>query len=160
MREHWTLDPDVVFLNHGSFGACPRVVLERQSELRARMERHPVQFFVHELEGLQDAARERVAAFVGARPEDLGFVRNATSGVNAVLRSLRFEPGDELLTTDHADNACKNALDFVARGSGARVVVAPRPFPVSGRTSSWRSRRTQRKAEPVGAHNHLWQLPL
>ena len=130
MREHWTLDPEIVFLNHGSFGACPREVLAHQSELRARMEREPVCFFVHQLEPLWNEARERVAAFVGARPEDMGFVRNATSGVNAVLRSLRFEPGDQLLCTDHGYNACKNVLDFVAARWGAEVVVAKLPWPV------------------------------
>jgi isopenicillin-N epimerase len=131
MREHWTLDPEIVFLNHGSFGACPRAVLEVQSELRARMEREPIFFLVRQLEGLLEAAREQVAAFVKARPEDLGFVRNATSGVNAVLRSLRFAAGDELLVTDHGYNACSNAAEFVAQRSGARVVVAKLPFPLT-----------------------------
>ncbi len=131
MRDRWTLDPSIVFLNHGSFGACPRVVMEAQSALRARIEREPVRFFVHDAEDLTNAARERVAAFVGARPEDLGFVRNATAGVNAVLRSLRFEPGDELLLTDHGYNACANAARFVAERAGAEVVTARVPFPVS-----------------------------
>jgi len=131
MREHWTLDPDVTFLNHGSFGACPRVVLEAQSELRARLEREPVKFFVHDLESMRDDARAEVAAFVGARPEDMGFVRNATTGVNAVLRSLRFEPGDQLLVTDHGYNACSNALSFVADRWGAEVVIARLPFPLN-----------------------------
>lgn len=130
MRQHWLLDPEIVFLNHGSFGACPRAVLEVQTELRARLEREPVHFFVHQLEPLLDRAREQVAAFVGARPEELGFVRNATNGVNAVLRSLRFEPGDELLVTDHGYHACRNVLEFVARRWGAKVVVAKIPFPL------------------------------
>lgn len=132
LRAHWTLDPEVVFLNHGSFGACPRAVLGEQDRLRAQIEREPVQFFMHALEPLLDAARAEVAAFVGARPEDLVFVRNATAGVNAVLGSLRLEPGDELLTTDHVYNACHNALRHVCERSGARVVIAPVPFPISG----------------------------
>ncbi|MCB9593796.1 MAG: aminotransferase class V-fold PLP-dependent enzyme [Sandaracinaceae bacterium] len=130
MREHWTLDPEITFLNHGSFGACPRVVLEAQSELRARLEREPVRFFVYDLERMLNDAREEVAAFVGARPSDLGFVRNATSGVNAVIRSLRFAPGDELLVTDHGYHACQNACAFVAERWGAKVVVAKLPWPV------------------------------
>ena len=130
MREHWTLDPDVTFLNHGSFGACPRAVLERQSELRSQLEREPVRFFVRELEPLLDEAREEVARFTGAAPEDLGFVRNATTGVNAVLRSIALAPGDELVAIDQGYNACMNVLDFVAERSGARVVVAKIPFPI------------------------------
>ncbi len=81
---------------------------------------------------LLDEARAALAAFVGAAPSDLAFVANATAGVNAVLRSLVFAPGDELLTTDHAYGACRNALDFVAERSGAVVVTAKVPFPIDG----------------------------
>ena len=130
MRDQWLLDPEIRFLNHGSFGACPRVVLELQSELRARLEREPIQFFLRQLERLLDEARAEVAAFVGARPEDLGFVRNATTGVNAVLRSLRLEPGDEILVTNHGYNACTNVARHVAERAGASVVTASFPFPL------------------------------
>jgi isopenicillin-N epimerase len=128
----WALDPALLHLNHGSFGACPRPVLAFQSEIRARIEAAPTRFYVREFQPLLDAARAALAAFVGADPEDLVFVPNATTGVNTVVRSLDLGPGDELLTTDHAYNACRNALEFVAARSGARVVVAPIPFPVSG----------------------------
>jgi isopenicillin-N epimerase len=96
------------------------------------MEREPVQFMCHELEPRLDAVREEVARFVGADPEGLAFVPNATTGVNAVLGSLEFRPGDELLTTDHAYGACRCALEHVAERAGARVTVAEIGAPVSG----------------------------
>ena len=130
LRAHWTLDPEVRFLNHGSFGACPRAVLAVQTEIRAEIEREPVRFLVREIEARIDAARAELALFVGAAPEDLVPVPNATTGVNAVLRSLAFRSGDEILVTNQVYNACRNVCDFVAERSGARVVVASVPFPL------------------------------
>ena len=127
----WCLDPAVAYLNHGSFGACPAAVLERQSALRLELEREPVEFLAVRLQGRLNMAREALAAFLGAEPADLAFVSNATSGVNAVLRSLEFRPGDELLTTSHTYAACRHALDYVAGRTGARVVVATIPFPIA-----------------------------
>ena len=131
---YWSLDPDVVFLNHGSFGACPLRILERQQELRAEMEREPVEFLYRRFEARIDEARGALGRFVGADADDLAFVPNATTGVNTVLRSLAFDPGDELLTTDHEYNACRNVLNFVAERSRAKVVVASVPFPLSSET--------------------------
>ncbi|TSC32232.1 aminotransferase class V-fold PLP-dependent enzyme [Corallococcus sp. Z5C101001] len=131
LRSHWGLDPQVVFLNHGSFGACPTAVLQHQSELRARLESEPVRFLGREVEALLDEARAALAAFVGADADDVAFVPNATTGVNTVLRGLRFQPGDELLTTDNEYNASKNALDVACAALGAKVVVAKLPWPVT-----------------------------
>ncbi|MEY2409313.1 MAG: isopenicillin-N epimerase [Verrucomicrobiota bacterium] len=126
----WPLDPCVTFLNHGSFGSCPRPVLEFQRAMLDRLEARPVYFLVRELEPLMDSARSTLSTFIGAQPEDVVFVPNATSGVNTVLRSFKFEASDELLVTDHAYNACRNAVNFAAEQAGARVVVVHIPFPI------------------------------
>jgi len=130
LAAQWPLDPAITFLNHGSFGSCPRPVLEAQRRWRDRLEAQPVQFLARDLPGLLAAARASLGSFVGADPDDLAFVTNATGAVNAVVRSLRFEPGDELLTDDHEYNATINVLRHVAERDRAKVVVARIPFPV------------------------------
>ncbi len=127
--KHWLLNEEMIYLSHGAFGACPRHVLAVQNEWRERLERQPMEFLVRELESHLDTARGALAQFVGADATDVVFVSNATTGVNTVLRSLLFQPGDELLATDHAYNACRNAVDVAAERAGARVVVARIPFP-------------------------------
>jgi isopenicillin-N epimerase len=131
MREHWLLDRDITFLNHGSFGATPVAVLAKQDEYRTQMEREPVRFMVRELEPLLDSARRTLADFIGAEPEGLAFVPNATAAVNGVLRSLDLDKHDQLLVTNQEYNACRNALDYVAQLAGAKVVVAEIPFPIA-----------------------------
>lgn len=128
----WALDAATVYLDHGSFGACPRAVLDAQAALRAELEANPAAFLGRALEARLDAVRERLAAFVGADPEGLAFVPNASHGIATVLRSLRFAPGDELLATDHEYNAALNMLRAAAARDGARVVVARIPLPTAG----------------------------
>jgi isopenicillin-N epimerase len=129
-RSPWQLDPTVSYLNHGSFGACPEPVLEAQRVWRERMEAEPVRFLARELEGHLDEARGLVAVFLGADPEGLAFVPNATTGVSTVLASRRFQPGDELLASDHEYNATLNAMRATAERDGAHVVIAKVPFPI------------------------------
>ncbi len=126
----WDLDPDVAHLNHGSFGATPRAVLEAQTAWRQEIEVNPVRFFDRTGMAHLDHARTRLAEFIGARPERLAFVRNASTGVNAVLRSLRLRAGDELLVTDHGYGAAVNAVRYVADRAGASTVVARVGMPV------------------------------
>jgi isopenicillin-N epimerase len=127
--EAWDLDRSVDYLNHGSFGACPRAVLEAQSALRAEMEREPVDFLSGSLAARLEAARRELATFLEADPQDLAFVQNATAGVNAVLRSLELVPGDEILVTAHTYAACRKTADFTAERTGAHVVSVELPFP-------------------------------
>ena len=93
LAHHWSLDPATAYLNHGAFGACPRAIVARQAELRAELEREPVDFLWRSLESRLDPARAEVARLVHAPEETLAFVANATSGVNAVVRSLEFASG-------------------------------------------------------------------
>jgi isopenicillin-N epimerase len=95
-----------------------------------RLERQPIQFFVRDLEPLVDDARGALAEFLGADPDNLVFVPNATAGVNTVLRSLEFKPGDEVIVTDHEYNACRNALDVIAARFGIALAVVEIPFPL------------------------------
>ena len=126
----WDLDRTVTYLTHGTYGACPRPVLEYQRTLIAELEANPLRFLTRELEGRLDEARSAVAAFLNADPWGLVPVPNATTGVATVLGSLRLRPGDELLTNDHEYNATLNALETAAakaRGSVVRVAI---PIPI------------------------------
>ncbi len=129
-RTPWLLEPDVAFLDHGSFGACPVPVLEAQRAWRDRMEREPVRFLATELEAQLVEAREEVSRFLNADPAGLAFVPGAVTGVSTVLASLRFAQGDELLVSDHERNATLNALRAAAERDGARVTLVRIPFPL------------------------------
>lgn len=130
LSHHWPLDPQTVFLNHGSFGATPSEVLEEQGRFRDLLERDPVRFFEREYSDLWDESRSAVARMLNADVDGMTFVSNATQGVNTVLRSLNLRPGDEIIVPDHSYQACWNAVDYVTRRSGAKTVVVEIPFRV------------------------------
>jgi isopenicillin-N epimerase len=127
----WRLDPNVTFLNHGSYGACPEAVLQIQREWRDRLETEPVRFLSDDLPSLLDEARTAVARFLHADPDGLAFVPNATTGINTILSSLTFKPGDQLITDDHEYNATINAMRAAATRDGAEVVIVSIPFPIA-----------------------------
>jgi isopenicillin-N epimerase len=130
LRQLFRLEESTTFLNHGSFGLTPITVLAAQEALREEMERQPVRFLTRTaLQPRLRAAARQLAAFLGAAAEDLVFVDNATTGVNAVLRSIALGPGDDVLFTDHTYPAVRNAIRFVCGRTGARMVEAKLPFP-------------------------------
>jgi isopenicillin-N epimerase len=130
MRRLWTLEGGMHFLNHGSFGATPRYVLKAQGRWRARLERQPVRFMTRELPAALRTAAATLAAFVGTAGERIAFVENATGGINAVLRSMTWHAGENIVIANHAYPAVRNAVSFIARRHGLMVVEADIPFPL------------------------------
>ena len=130
MKSHFLLNPDIVFLNHGSFGATPRPVFAEYQEWQRCLEQQPVQFIVNELWDYLAFAREKLGAFIGANPSDLVFIPNSTFGLNVVARSLKLRPGDEVLTTNHEYGACDNVWHFLSQKHGFRYVQQSISLPV------------------------------
>lgn len=124
MKSLFLLDPDVVYLNHGSFGACPQPVFEAYQRYQRELEWQPVEFLALErsFPARLDAARRALAAYVGASPDNLAFATNASSAVNAVVRSLELAPGDEVLMGDAEYGGMELLWEYVTRRTGAKVV--------------------------------------
>lgn len=131
MREQFLLRPDIIFLNHGSFGACPRPVFEEYHRWQLELERQPVEFLGRRFDDLMRAARAALAGYVNAAADDLVFVPNATQGLNTVARSLALRPGDEILTTDHEYGALDRTWRFMSGKTGAVYKQQPIPVPVA-----------------------------
>jgi isopenicillin-N epimerase len=131
LRAEFLLDPDVVFLNHGSFGACPRPVFERYQALQRELERQPVEFIGRRLRGLLAEARAVLGEYLNAGADDVVYVSNVTTALNIAARSLPLEPGDEILTTDHEYGALDRTWTFVAEHRGAKLVIRQLPVPLS-----------------------------
>jgi len=130
LRAQFLLDPEVVFLNHGSFGAAPRPVFETYQRWQRRLEQQPVRFLGRDLLDHLRPARQQLAALVGVEARDLVLIPNATFGVNVIARSLDFQPGDEVLTCDHEYGACRNVWSFLEEKTGLNVVEQSLPLPL------------------------------
>lgn len=131
LKQQFMLRPGVVFLNHGSFGACPRPVFETYQSLQAELEQQPVEFMQRKLSGLLAEARSALGRFVGADPDDLVFVTNATTGISIIARALPLEPGDEVLSTDHEYGSVESTWQFVCQKRGAHYRQQSLRLPVA-----------------------------
>jgi isopenicillin-N epimerase len=140
MLDHWALDPEHTYLNHGTVGAPPRRVLQKQQALRDEIERHPSRFMLRELQAempmpwrsesrLREAMRS-VAGFLSAQPEDVVFVPNVTVGFNAVIASVPLTPGDEMVVTELAYGAVKLTAKTYCDRAGATLKIVEIPFPI------------------------------
>ena len=131
LKEYFLLDPDIVFLNHGSFGATPKPVFETYQNWQLRLERQPVLFLGRELDALLRESRIALGEYINADADDLVYVPNATHGVNIVAHSLQLNPGDEILTSNHEYGACDHTWDFICSKTGAKYVHQSIPLPVN-----------------------------
>jgi len=130
LKSLFQLNPEIIFLNHGSFGATPRPVLEVYKSWQARLENQPVLFLGRELPGLLFASREKLGLFLNADAVDLVYIPNSTYGVNIVARSLKLEPGDQILTSNHEYGACDNCWEFICAKTGAYYIHQPISLPI------------------------------
>ena len=133
LKKHFLLDPKVVFLNHGSFGAAPRPVVEASHAWLMRLERQPVAFLGREWNSLMHESRLALGEYLNADADDLVYIPNATHGVNIVARSMSLSPGDEILGTDHEYGACDYTWDFVCKKAGANYIRQPISLPLRSR---------------------------
>tara|TARA_B110000003_G_scaffold210581_1_gene209540 strand:- start:27 stop:1223 length:1197 start_codon:yes stop_codon:yes gene_type:complete len=130
ISKYWKLDEKTIFLNHGSYGATPTIVLDEQKRWQLLLEKDPVKFFEDIAPKALIESRKAIASLVNCDHDDLALIENATSGVNIILRSLKFEEGDEIIVPNHAYQACRNTIDYVADKWGAVVVTCEIPFPI------------------------------
>ncbi|MCB2131139.1 MAG: aminotransferase class V-fold PLP-dependent enzyme, partial [Rhodobacteraceae bacterium] len=131
LKHLFAIDPSVAFLNHGSYGACPRPVIAAQRRWQDALERQPVAFMdPRHLRARFAEVRAALADELGAQPGDLFWATNATEGLNLVARSLPLGPGDEVLATDHEYAALDKTWDFVCRRTGAQLRRVKVPLPL------------------------------
>ena len=132
LHQYFLLDPEIHFLNHGSFGATPRPVFEAYQDWQRRLERQPVLFLGREYDALLKESRQALGAYLHADADDLACIPNATHGANIIARSLDLQPGDEILATDHEYGACDYTWEFVCDKAGAKYIHQPISLPVHG----------------------------
>jgi isopenicillin-N epimerase len=133
--ENWFISPDITYLNHGSFGAAARCVLEKASEIESYIESHTMGFFMEEFPYLLNESKQKISDFVNVPNDDLVFVENATTGVATVLRSLMYDlkAGDRILVTNHIYPAVDYTLDYLTQKAGVELVRVDIPFPISSK---------------------------
>jgi isopenicillin-N epimerase len=134
LKSSFLLDPNIIFLNNGSFGACPRPVFEVYQSWQRRLEQQPVLFLNREITSLQQEARQALAAYLHTSADNLAFVPNATHGVNIIARSLALSEGDEILTSDHEYGAMDYTWEFIGKKTGAKIVHQPIALPARSST--------------------------
>lgn len=135
MKSQFLLNPEITFLNHGSFGACSKPIFENYQHWQLELEKQPVQFITKQMSGYLKTAKEAVAHYVGCSSDDFFFTANPTVAINTVMRSIKLEPGDEILTTNHEYGAMDRTWNFYCTKSGAKYIRQNIPLPIQSKES-------------------------
>ncbi len=135
MKSHFLLNPEITFLNHGSFGACPKPILENYQYWQNELEREPVQFILKKAPLYLQTAKEAVAQFIGCNADDFFFTANPTIAINTIMRSMDLKPGDEILTTNHEYGAMDRTWNFYCEKSGAKYIRQNISIPIQSKES-------------------------
>ena len=130
MKSQFLLNPDITYLNHGSFGACPKPIFENYQFWQLELEKEPVQFIQKKAVGYLNLSKEALAKYIGCAAEDFFFVQNPTFAINTIMRSLPLQPGDEILSTDHEYGAMDKTWSFYCKKSGIKYIRQTISLPV------------------------------
>jgi len=133
MKEQFLLKENIIFLNHGSFGACPKPIFDEYQRLQLELEQDPVDFIQNKSNGYLKKAKESLASFIGCKPNDFYFTQNPTMAINTVVRSLNLHPGDEILTSDHEYGAMDKTWNFICKKTGAKYVKQTIHLPITSK---------------------------
>ncbi len=133
MKSQFLLDPEITFLNHGSFGACPKPIFEEFQRFQLELEKEPVYFIQKKMSGYLKIAKQRLAKYIGCKPTDFFFTPNPTFAINTIMRSLHLNEGDEILTTNHEYGAMDRTWNFYCKKSGAKYIRQNISFPVTSK---------------------------
>ena len=166
-RDEFLIRDDIIFFNHGSFGACPKSVFERYQAWQLELERQPIDFLLRRGAQLMGDARSRIASYFNVPADEIVFVTNVTSGLSRAVRSLRLNPGDEILTTNHEYGAVNRLLEFVALKTGARYrpqvkcicrtsQTTPLPMPCSPKPRQTPKRSSSATSHPQHPLSSRW----
>lgn len=130
MKSQFLLDPEITFLNHGSFGACPKPIFENYQSWQSRLEYEPVQFIQNQLPGYLKEAKDALSEYIGCSSDDFFFTANPTVAINTIMRSLKLQPGDEILSTNQEYGAMDRTWDFYCKKTGTRYIRQDISLPI------------------------------
>ena len=133
LKKLFMLNPEITFLNHGSYGACPKPIFDSLIRMKKQLEFEPVKFLGYDIFPLLDKSREALSGFVNCSMDDIVFKPNPSTALNTVIKSLKLSPGDEILSTNHEYGALDRTWHFICKKTGAKYIKQPISLPLQSK---------------------------